>query len=63
MTPLASTDGGGVARAGRIHAGTTGFPLTEAVDASATLKAGQITGRAVQISRSSPRGRERHVLT
>ena len=34
---------------GRIHAETTEFPLTEAVDIYAKLKAGQITGRAVLI--------------
>jgi propanol-preferring alcohol dehydrogenase len=38
-----------MARAGRIHAETTEFPLTEAVDVYARLKAGQITGRAVLI--------------
>ena len=38
-----------MARAGRIHAETTEFPLTEAVDVYAKLKAGQITGRAVLI--------------
>ena len=38
-----------MARAGRIHAETKGFPLDEAVDVYAKLKAGQITGRAVLI--------------
>jgi propanol-preferring alcohol dehydrogenase len=38
-----------MARAGRIHAETTEFPLTEAVDVYERLKAGQITGRAVLI--------------
>jgi propanol-preferring alcohol dehydrogenase len=38
-----------MARAGRIHAETTEFPLTEAVEVYAKLKAGQITGRAVLI--------------
>jgi alcohol dehydrogenase, propanol-preferring len=38
-----------MARADRIHAETTEFPLTEAVDVYAKLKAGQITGRAVLI--------------
>ena len=38
-----------MARDGRIHAETTEFPLTEAVDVYARLKAGQITGRAVLI--------------
>jgi len=38
-----------MARAGRIHAETTEFPLTEAVDVYARLKAGQITGRAVLV--------------
>ena len=38
-----------MARAGRIHAETTDFPLTEAVDVYAKLKAGRITGRAVLI--------------
>jgi propanol-preferring alcohol dehydrogenase len=38
-----------MARAGRIHAATTEFPLTEAVDVYARLKAGQITGRAVLV--------------
>ena len=33
----------------RIHAETTEVPLTEAVDVSARLKAGQIPGRAVLI--------------
>ena len=36
-----------MARAGRIHAETTEFPLTEAAGVYAKLKAGQITGRAV----------------
>jgi propanol-preferring alcohol dehydrogenase len=39
----------GMARDGRIHAETTEFPLTQAVDVYAKLKAGQITGRAVLI--------------
>ena len=38
-----------MAREGRIHAETTEFPLMEAVDVYARLKAGQITGRAVLI--------------
>ena len=38
-----------MARAGRIHAETTEFPLTGAVAVYAKLKAGQITGRAVLI--------------
>jgi propanol-preferring alcohol dehydrogenase len=38
-----------MARDGRIHAETTEFPLTQAVDVYAKLKAGQITGRAVLI--------------
>jgi propanol-preferring alcohol dehydrogenase len=38
-----------MARTGRIHAETTEFPLTEAVDVYARLKAGQITGRAVLV--------------
>ena len=38
-----------MARDGRIHAETTEFPLTEAVDVYAKLKAGQITGRAVLV--------------
>jgi propanol-preferring alcohol dehydrogenase len=38
-----------MARAGRIHAETTEFPLTAAVEVYAKLKAGQITGRAVLI--------------
>jgi propanol-preferring alcohol dehydrogenase len=38
-----------MARAGRIHAETTEFPLTDAVDVYAKLKAGQITGRAVLV--------------
>lgn len=36
-----------MARDGRIHAETTEFPLTEAVDVYARLKAGGIAGRAV----------------
>ena len=40
-----------MARAGRIHAETTEFPLTDAVAVYANLKAGQITGRAVLIPR------------
>jgi propanol-preferring alcohol dehydrogenase len=36
-----------MARADRIHAETTEFPLTAAEDVYAKLKAGQITGRAV----------------
>lgn len=36
-----------MARAGKIHAETTEFPLTEAAGVYAKLKAGQITGRAV----------------
>ena len=40
-----------MARAGRIRAETTEFPLTDAVDVYAKLKAGQITGRAVLIPR------------
>jgi propanol-preferring alcohol dehydrogenase len=36
-----------MARDGRIHAETTEFPLDQAVEAYAKLKAGQITGRAV----------------
>jgi propanol-preferring alcohol dehydrogenase len=39
----------GMARDGRIHAETTEFPLTEAVEVYGKLKAGQITGRAVLI--------------
>jgi propanol-preferring alcohol dehydrogenase len=39
----------GMARAGRIHAETTSFPLTKAVDVYEKLKAGQITGRAVLV--------------
>ena len=38
-----------MARAGRIHAETTEYSLTEAVDVYARLKAGEITGRAVLI--------------
>ena len=38
-----------MARAGRIHAETTEFPLTDAVDVYARLKAGEITGRAVLV--------------
>ena len=38
-----------MARDGRIHAETTEFPLTEAVDVYGRLKAGQITGRAVLV--------------
>ena len=38
-----------MARAGRIHAETTEFPLMEAVHVYAKLRAGQITGRAVLI--------------
>jgi propanol-preferring alcohol dehydrogenase len=38
-----------MAREGRIHADTTEFPLTDAVDVYARLKAGRITGRAVLI--------------
>lgn len=38
-----------MARDARIHAETTNFPLSEAVDVYARLKAGQITGRAVLI--------------
>ena len=38
-----------MARDGRIHAETTEFPLTKAVEAYAKLKAGQITGRAVLV--------------
>jgi propanol-preferring alcohol dehydrogenase len=38
-----------MARAGRIHAETTEFPLTEAVDVYARLKAGRINGRAVLV--------------
>lgn len=40
-----------MARAGRIHAETTEFPLTDAIDVYAKLKVGQITGRAVLIPR------------
>jgi len=38
-----------MARAGRIHAETTEFPLAQAHDVYAKLKAGQITGRAVLV--------------
>ncbi len=38
-----------MARAGRIHADTTEFPLSEAVSVYEKLKAGQITGRAVLV--------------
>jgi propanol-preferring alcohol dehydrogenase len=38
-----------MARDGRIHAETTEFPLAQAVDVYAKLKAEQITGRAVLI--------------
>jgi propanol-preferring alcohol dehydrogenase len=38
-----------MAREGRIHADTTEFPLTQAVDVYARLKAGRIAGRAVLI--------------
>jgi propanol-preferring alcohol dehydrogenase len=38
-----------MARDGRIHAETTEFPLEQAVEVYATLKAGQIRGRAVLI--------------
>ncbi len=38
-----------MARDGRIHAETTEFPLTQAVEVYAKLKAGQITGRAVLV--------------
>ena len=38
-----------MARNGRIHAETTEFPLEEAVDVYARLKAGKITGRAVLV--------------
>ena len=38
-----------MARDGRIHAETMDFPLSEAVEVYAKLKAGQITGRAVLI--------------
>jgi propanol-preferring alcohol dehydrogenase len=38
-----------MARDGRIHAETTEFPLTQAVDVYGKLKAGQITGRAVLV--------------
>jgi propanol-preferring alcohol dehydrogenase len=38
-----------MARDGRIHAETTDFPLTQAVDVYAKLRAGEITGRAVLI--------------
>lgn len=38
-----------MARDGRIHAETTEFPLGEAVEVYARLKAGEMTGRAVLI--------------
>ena len=38
-----------MARDGRIHAETTEFPLAEAADVYAKLKAGRITGRAVLV--------------
>jgi propanol-preferring alcohol dehydrogenase len=38
-----------MARDARIHAETTEFPLTQAVEVYAKLKAGQITGRAVLV--------------
>jgi propanol-preferring alcohol dehydrogenase len=38
-----------MARAGRIHAETTEFPLTDAVGVYARLKAGEIAGRAVLV--------------
>ena len=38
-----------MARTGRIHVETTEFPLMEAVDVYAKLKAGQIAGRAVLV--------------
>jgi len=38
-----------MARAGRIHADTTDFPLEQAVEVYGKLKAGQITGRAVLV--------------
>lgn len=38
-----------MARAGRIHAATTEFPLGEAIAVYEKLKAGQITGRAVLV--------------
>jgi propanol-preferring alcohol dehydrogenase len=38
-----------MARAGRIHVETTEFPLMEAADVYAKLKAGQIAGRAVLV--------------
>lgn len=38
-----------MARAGRIHAETTEYPLSEAVAVYARLKAGEITGRAVLV--------------
>ena len=38
-----------MARAGRIHAETTEFPLGQAVDVYRQLKAGEVTGRAVLI--------------
>jgi propanol-preferring alcohol dehydrogenase len=38
-----------MAREGRIHAETTDFPLTQAVEVYDRLKAGQIAGRAVLV--------------
>jgi propanol-preferring alcohol dehydrogenase len=38
-----------LARDGRIHVETTEFPLSEAVNVYAKLKAGQIMGRAVLV--------------
>ena len=38
-----------MARAGKIHAETTEFPLTDAVHVYAQLKAGEIIGRAVLV--------------
>ena len=38
-----------MARAGRIHAETTEFPLGEAAEVYEKLKAGKISGRAVLI--------------
>ena len=38
-----------MARDGRIHAETTEYPLTKAVEVYGKLKAGQIAGRAVLI--------------
>jgi propanol-preferring alcohol dehydrogenase len=38
-----------MARAGRIHADTTEYPLGQAVDVYGRLKAGEITGRAVLV--------------